>query len=192
MLIYQHYWQNKCKHISTGLLFGSFFFCSSFWSMFAILSWLMIMSGYFYPLVFAIGCQQKCYHKNSSAKKGKRRCEAAFFKDTQTISVCSTWSPWLKGLVLSKTCGKENRKKSSSTIRRRRILICDTETFMSRVTYNLLCTHCLDNFVKNNQYYEDTKSSKTRDFKLYKSCEAFEEDFSTGKNAVRCYCQDAR
>jgi hypothetical protein len=59
--------------------------------------------------------------------------------------------------------------------------ICDTETFMSGVLINLLCTHCLDNFMKNNIYYEDTTSSKTRDFKLYKSCEAFEEDFSTGK-----------
>jgi hypothetical protein len=35
--------------------------------------------------------------------------------------------------------------------------------------------------MKNNQYYVDTKSSKTKDFKLYKIREAFEEDFSTGK-----------
>jgi hypothetical protein len=59
--------------------------------------------------------------------------------------------------------------------------ICDTETFMSSVLNNLLCTHCLGNFMKNNQYYEDTTLSKTRDFKLYKSREAFEEDFSAGK-----------
>jgi hypothetical protein len=59
--------------------------------------------------------------------------------------------------------------------------ICDTETFMSGVLNNLLCTHCLDNFMKNNQYYEDTKLSKMRDFKLYKHRDAFEEDFSTGK-----------
>ncbi len=57
--------------------------------------------------------------KNSSAKKGKRRCEAAFFKDTSNFSVCSTWSPWLKGLVLSETCGKEKGKNSSSTLRQR-------------------------------------------------------------------------
>jgi hypothetical protein len=44
--------------------------------------------------------------------------------------------------------------------------ICDTETFMFGVLNNLLGMHCLDNFMKNNQYYEDTKSSKTRDFKL--------------------------
>jgi hypothetical protein len=59
--------------------------------------------------------------------------------------------------------------------------ICDTETFMYGVLNNLLYTHCLDNFMKNNQHYEDTKLSKTRDFKLYKSCQAFEEVFSTEK-----------
>ncbi len=59
--------------------------------------------------------------------------------------------------------------------------ICDTETFMSSVLNNLPCTHCLDNFMKNNHYYEDTKLSKMRDFKLYKSCEAIKEDFLTGK-----------
>jgi hypothetical protein len=35
--------------------------------------------------------------------------------------------------------------------------------------------------MKNNQYYEDKKMSKTIDFKLYKSRDAFEKDFSTGK-----------
>jgi hypothetical protein len=35
----------------------------------------------FCPLVFAMGCQQKIT-KNSSAKKEKRRCEAAFLKNT--------------------------------------------------------------------------------------------------------------
>ncbi len=59
--------------------------------------------------------------------------------------------------------------------------ICDTETFMSGVLNNLLYMHCLNNFMKINQYYEDTNLSKTSDFKLYKSREAFEENFSTGK-----------
>jgi hypothetical protein len=59
--------------------------------------------------------------------------------------------------------------------------ICDTENFMSSVLNNLFCAHCLDNVAKNNQYYEDTKLSKTRDIKLYKSREAFEEEVSTEK-----------
>jgi hypothetical protein len=44
----------------------------------------------FYPLVFAMGCQQNNSQKNLQPKKGKRRCEAAFFKDTSNYAVCST------------------------------------------------------------------------------------------------------
>jgi hypothetical protein len=59
------------KHFDRSLLFGSFLFRSSFWSMFAIQSWLMIMSGFFYPFVFAMGCQQKKYQKIFSQKGEK-------------------------------------------------------------------------------------------------------------------------
>jgi hypothetical protein len=61
-----------------------------------------------------MGCQQKKLPKILQPKKGKRRCEAAFFNNT------------------SNYCSLLN----------------------------------LNNIMKNNQYYEDTKSSKTRDFKL--------------------------
>jgi hypothetical protein len=72
------------------------------------------------------------------------------------------------------------REKFITYVKVKMNTICDTEISMSSVLNNLLCTHCLDNFMKNNQYYENTKSLKTRDYKLYKSREAFEEDFSTG------------
>ncbi len=35
--------------------------------------------------------------------------------------------------------------------------------------------------MKDNQHYQELKMSKMSDFKLYKSCDAFYEDFSTGK-----------
>jgi hypothetical protein len=35
--------------------------------------------------------------------------------------------------------------------------------------------------MKDNQYYQEPKMSKMRDFKLYKSRDALHEDFSTGK-----------
>jgi hypothetical protein len=38
--------------------------------------------------------------------------------------------------------------------------------------------------MKNNQYNENTKSSKTKGLKLYKSREAFEEDFSIEKKLL--------
>jgi hypothetical protein len=59
--------------------------------------------------------------------------------------------------------------------------ICDTETYMPGVWNSLLRTHCLNNFMKDNQHYQEPKMSKMRDFKLYKSCDALHEDFSTGK-----------
>jgi hypothetical protein len=58
---------------------------------------------------------------------------------------------------------------------------CDTETYMPCVLNSLLCTHCLNNFMKDNQHYQEPKMSKMRDFKLYKNRDAFYENFSTGK-----------
>ncbi len=60
--------------------------------------------------------------------------------------------------------------------------ICNTETYMSGVLNNLLCTHCLHNFMRDNHHYHEPKTSKTRDFKVYKSYDAFREDFVTEKN----------
>ncbi len=59
--------------------------------------------------------------------------------------------------------------------------ICDTNIYMPCVLNSLLCTHCLNNFMKNNQHYHKPKKSKMRNFKLYKSCDALYEDFSTGE-----------
>ncbi len=42
----------------------------------------MIALGYFYPLVFAMGCQLEKNTEHQSYKKGKNRGKAAFFKDT--------------------------------------------------------------------------------------------------------------
>jgi hypothetical protein len=59
--------------------------------------------------------------------------------------------------------------------------ICDTETYMPCVLNKLLHTHCLKNFMKDNQHYQEPKMSKMRDFKLYKSRDALNKDFITGK-----------
>jgi hypothetical protein len=47
---------------------------------------------------------------------------------------------------------------------------------MPCVLNNLLRRHCLNNFMKDNQHYQEPKVSKMRDFKLYKSCDALNED----------------
>ncbi len=65
------------------------------------------------------GMSTKKLPKILQPKKGKGDVKQISSKTLQTIPVCSTWSPWLKGLVLSETCGKENGKNSSSMLRQR-------------------------------------------------------------------------
>ncbi len=119
--------------------------------------------------------------KKSSAKKVKRRCEAAFFKDTSDYFSLLNLKSLIEKFGSLRNLWEGEQEKFIKYIKAQMNTICDTEIFMSGVLNNLLCMHCLDNFMKNNQYYEDTKLSKMKDFKLYKSPEAFEEDFSTGK-----------
>ncbi len=52
---------------------------------------------------------------------------------------------------------------------------------MSGVLNNLLCTHCLNNFMKENQFFKEASVSKTREFKVYSNREEFPDDFATGK-----------
>jgi hypothetical protein len=151
--------------------------------MFAIQSWLMIMSGLFYPLVFAMGCQQKKLPKILQPIKGKGDAKqlSSKFKDTSNYFSLPNLKSLIERFVSLRNLWEGEWKKLIKYHKAEMNTICDTKTFMYGVLNNLLCMHCLDNFMKNNQNYEDTKSSKMRDFNLYKSHEAFEEDFSTGK-----------
>ena len=63
--------KKNSKHFDRSLFFGSSSFCLSFRKIFLIRTLLMITLGYFYPLVFAMGCQLK-NNKNHSYKKGKK------------------------------------------------------------------------------------------------------------------------
>ncbi len=63
--------KKKSKHFDRSLFFGSSSFRLSFWKMFLSRTLLMIRLGYFYPLVFAMGCQLKKYQKPFIQKRGK-------------------------------------------------------------------------------------------------------------------------
>ncbi len=111
--------KKKSKHFDRSLFFGSSSFCLSFQKMFLSRTLLMITLGYFFPLVFAMGCQLKKIPKTIHTKKGKIGVNQLSSMTLQTISVCSTWSPWLKGLVHWETCWREKGKNSSSMSRQR-------------------------------------------------------------------------
>ncbi len=59
--------------------------------------------------------------------------------------------------------------------------IQDTEKYMSGVLNNLLRTHCLNNFTKENHFFQEALVSKTRQFKVYSNCKEFLDNFATGK-----------
>jgi hypothetical protein len=96
-------------------------------------------------------CQEKVT-KNSSAKKGKRRCEAAFFKDTSNyFSSLLNLKSLIERFGSLRNLWEGEQEKFIKYIKAAMNTICDTETSMSGVLNNLLCMHCLDNFMKNNQ-----------------------------------------
>ncbi len=59
--------------------------------------------------------------------------------------------------------------------------IHDTEKYMSGVLNNLLRMHCLNNFMKENQFFQEASVSKTREFKVYSNHKEFINNFATGK-----------
>ena len=55
---------------------------------------------------------------------------------------------------------------------------------MSGVLNNLLQMHCLNNFMKENQFFQEASVSKTREFTVYSNREEFINNFATGKILV--------
>jgi hypothetical protein len=98
-----------------------------------------------------MGCQHK---------KGKRRCEAAFFKDISNYFSLLNLKSLIERFGSLRNLWEGEQEKFIKYVNAEMNTICDTETFMSSVLNNLLCMHCLDNFMENNQFYEDTKIVK--------------------------------
>ncbi len=127
------------------------------------------------------GMSTKKNTKNHSYKKGKNRGEAAFLKDTSNYFSLLNLKSLIERFGPLRNLWEGEREKFIKYVKAEMNTICDTETYMPCVLNSLLRTHCLNNFMKYNQHYQDPKMSKIRDFKLYKCCDALYEDFSTGK-----------
>ncbi len=140
----------------------------------------MITLGYFYPLVFAMGCGLKKYRIPFTQKREKMG-KSAFFKDTSNYFSLLNLKSLIERIGLLRNLWEGEREKFVKYVKAEMNTICDTETYMPCVLNSLLRTHCLNNFMKDNQHYQEPKMSKMRDFKLYKSLDALHEDFSTGK-----------
>ena len=66
----------------------------------------------------------------------------------------------MKGLVRQEFFGKERGKKFIKYVKAEMNTIQDTEKYMSGVLNNLLRTHCLNNFIKGNQFFRKPQSPK--------------------------------
>jgi hypothetical protein len=117
------------------------------------------------------------YHSHKKGKRGK----AAFFKDTSNYFSLLNLKSLIERFGSLRNFREEKGKKIIKFIKAEMNTICDTETYMPCVLNSLLCMHCLNNFMKDNQHNQEPKMSKMRDFKLYKSRDALNEDFKTGK-----------
>jgi hypothetical protein len=115
-------------------------------------------------------------------QKREKRCKATFFKDISNYFSLLNLKSLIERFGSLRNLWKGEREKFIKYVKGEMNTICDTETYMPCVLNNLLCMHCLNNFMKdNNQNYQEPKMSKMRDFKLYKRCDAINEDFITGK-----------
>jgi hypothetical protein len=79
-----------------------------------------------------MGCQQK-NRQNSSAKKGKRRCEAAFFKDTSNYFSLLNLKSLIERFGSLRNLLEGEWEKFIKYIKAEINTICDTKTFMTGV-----------------------------------------------------------
>ncbi len=95
----------------------------------------------------------------------------------------------MKGSVRQEFFWEGEREKFIKYVKVEMNTIQDTEKYMSGVLNNLLRTNCLNNFMKENQFFQESSVSKTREFKVYSNREEFINDFATGKNSFGCFNQ---
>ncbi len=111
--------KQNSKHFDRSLFFGSSSFCLFFQKMFLIWTLLNITSGYFYPLVFAMGCKLKKIPNTIHTKKEKKRQSSFLQRHFKLFQFAQLevldWKVWF----IEKICAKEKGKNLSSTSRRR-------------------------------------------------------------------------
>ncbi len=114
-------------------------------------------------------------------QKREKRGKAAFFNDTSNYFNLLNLKSLIERFGSLRNLWEGEREKFIKYVKAEMNTICDTEIYMPCILNSLLCMHCLNNFMKDNQHYQEPEMSKMRDFKLYKSRDALHEVFSTGK-----------
>ncbi len=146
----------------------------SFWQVFVL--WFLLISSLFsesvpqpnlvddYVWLFLLSCV--CYGistkkntKHHSYKKGKNRGKAAFFKDTSNYFSLLNLRSLIERFGPLRNLWEGEREKFIKYVKAEMNTICYTDTYMPCVLNSLLRRHCLNNFMKNNQHYQEPKMS---------------------------------
>ncbi len=133
----------------------------------------MIALGCFYHPVSVMETQPKKYSiikgiENEEKKKLKgRKSEAVFFKDMSNYFSLLNLRSLIERFGLPIILWEREREKFIKYVKAEMNTIQDTKKYMSGVLNNLLQTHCLNNFMKENQFFQEASVSKTREFKVY-------------------------
>jgi hypothetical protein len=109
------------------------------------------------------------------------KSEAVFFKDTSNYFSLLNLRSLIERFGSPRILWEGEREIFFKYVKAEMNTIQDTEKYMSGVLNNLLRTHCLNNFMKENQFFQESSVSKTREFKVYSNCKEFINNFATGK-----------
>ncbi len=117
------------------------------------------------------------YHSHTKEKRGKE----AFFKDTSNYFSLLNLMFLIERFGSLRNLWEGEREKIIKYIKVDMNTMCDTETYMPCVLNYLLCTHCLNNIVKDNQHYQEPKMSKMRLLNFIQVVMHFMKTFQLGK-----------
>jgi hypothetical protein len=88
------------------------------------------------------------------------KSEAAFFKDTSNFFSLLNLRSLIERFGLPRILWEGEREKFIKYVKAEMNIIHDTEKYMSGVLNNLLCTHCLNNFMKEFFFSRKPQSPK--------------------------------
>ncbi len=92
--------------------------------------------------------------------KKEKRGKAAFFKDTSNYFSLLNLKSLIERFGPLRNLWEVERGKFIKYVKVEMNTICDTETCMPCVLNSLLHMHCLNNFMKDNQHYQEPKNVK--------------------------------
>jgi hypothetical protein len=119
-----------------------------------------------------------CIHYGETTKTKQNK--AAFFENTTNYFSLLNLKQLIERYGSIRTLWEGEREKFIKYVKKEMHTICDTETFMPRVLNKFLCNNKINDFLKKNQFHDELKYSKTRNFRIYKNYKDLNDNFRRG------------